>query len=325
MVVGKISDRSSAANATNASTNAYYRILDFLESRLPGDEFWSPSVLARELAIPEGTVRWCLKKAKEDNRVFFTDKGRVHLYASTRRYSDDFNRLFKAHGTGTRYQIHGLTLKLEASRMGKETVTNEIPVGGGREEVFRSEGLVVFLGWGERKRGRGETTFEISRKTVMVYGSFTNACLDYDRFLVWLARVDGYLMGLGLPGVEGHLNEWVVVQYGFNQDHKRFRNDSLTNCVSLQGFKMWYSKVYDKKSLGVLREEIHSREVESLEKFCSMASGGMTSVQLLNYLGVLAHIMNDTQLKGSEMTREIGRLKDVVSALMKEIKKLKES
>lgn len=301
----------NTANATNASANAYYRVLDFLESRLEGDEQWSPKVIAKELDIPEGTVRWCLKKAKENGRVFYIPKGRVHLYASTRRFSDDFNRLFKAYGTKQRYEIHGLTLKLTAKSMGKRSFANTIPLGG----MVRSK--IPYFG--------GETSFQLSKTTFMVYGGFTDRPLDYDRFVLWLSAVDGYCHAKGWPSIEGNMECWKVVQYGLNQDRKRFRNDSPTRCVSLQGFKNWFARVYEKEELGVMREEIHSREEKTLEEFVTLASGGMTSVQILNYLGLVTTSLNNQTKVSVDIIKELGKLKDQMVALTDELKKLKRS
>ena len=301
----------NTSNATNASANAYYRILNFLESRLIGDEQWSPKVIAKELDIPEGTVRWCLKKAKNNGKVFYIPKGRVHLYASTRRFSDDFNRLFKAYGTKQRYEIHGLTLKLTAKSMGKRGFVNAIPLGGMLRNKLDYHG--------------GVTSFQLSKTTFMVYGGFTDRPLDYDRFVLWLSMVDGFCNAKGWPSVEGNLRCWKVVQYGLNQDRKRFRNDSLTRCVSLQGFKNWFSRVYEKEELGVLREEIHSREEKSLEEFVSLASGGMTSVQVLNYLAMVVASLNNQVGINTDMVKRIGKLTDQMITLTDEIKKLKNS
>jgi hypothetical protein len=41
--------------------------------------------------------------------------------------------------------------------------------------------------------GTGEMRFQLSAKCLMVWGSFTSLSLDFDRFLVWLAMVDGFL------------------------------------------------------------------------------------------------------------------------------------
>lgn len=293
------------ANATNISTNACYRVLSFLEAQ--PDE-WTVSGIAKELGMPRGTVSWVLKRLKEQGKVFFTPKGKCNFYAAVRRFTDDFNRLFKAYGTKKRYEIHGLTLKLEAEKLGRD-FTNLIPEGGG---VVRDS--FDYFG--------GVTSFQLSRGTFMVWGSFTNRPLDYDRFLLWLSAVDGFCASRGWPKFEGNMRLWLVRQYGFNRDWKRFRNDSPTRCVSLQGFKSWFARCYQKEELGVMREEIHSREERSLEEFVHLVDGSMTSVQVMNFLELVVQALNKSHRVNADLVRRIGKLADKDAELTKQVKEL---
>jgi hypothetical protein len=104
--------------------------LDFLEQNPSNDAYWCPKNIAGELGLNCNTVRWALKQLLNDSKAFWIPKGKVHLYASTRRFSDDFNRLMKVHPPTERYEIHGITLKITAESLGKKALTNAIPVGG---------------------------------------------------------------------------------------------------------------------------------------------------------------------------------------------------
>lgn len=289
------------ANAANALTNAEYKVLSFLEAQ---PEEWTPSQITKELKpMPAGTVRWALKKLNERGKVFFRPEGCTHLYAATIRFTDDFNRLFKAHGTQNRYEIHGLSLKLTGN------FANIIPQGGVVRDKFKYYG--------------GSTSFQLSRETFMVWGSFTSRPLDYDRFVLWLAAVDGYCRARGWPVIEGNIKLWTVVQYGFNRDWKRFRNDSPTRCVSLQGFRSWFARVYEKEGLGVLREEIHSRDERSLEQFVGLCDGSMTSVQVMQHLELVTRSLNTSIAINTDMVKVVSKLRGEVELLAKEVKALK--
>lgn len=292
---------NDVANASNASTNAQYKVLSFLEAQ---PEEWTPTQIAKELKpMPIGTIRWALKKLKENGKVFYRPEGIVHFYAATRRFTDDFNRMFKAHGTKNKYEVHGLSLKLSGD------FANVIPQGGVVRAKFDYYG--------------GVTSFQVSRETLMVWGSFTSRPLDFDRFVLWLAAVEGFCRARGWVGFEGNLERWKVVQYGFNRDWKRFRNDSPTRCVSLQGFHNWFARVYEKEGLGVLREEIHSIDERSLEQFVGLCDGSMTSVQVMQHLELVTRSLNTAQAVNADMVRVIGRLTDRVEALTKEVKEMK--
>ena len=289
-------------NTANTLTNAEYKILSFLEAQ---PEEWTPTQIAKELKpMPPGTVRWALKKLTEKGKVFYRPEGCTHLYAATIRFTDDFNRLFKAHGTQNRYQIHGLSLKL------KGNFANNMPQGGGVvRERFKYYG--------------GSTSFQLSRETFMVWGSFTSRPLDFDRFVLWMAAVDGYCRARGWPVIEGNIKQWGVVQYGFNRDWKRFRNDSPTRCVSLQGFKSWFARIYEKEGLGVLREEIHSADERSLEQFVGLCDGSMTSVQVMQHLELVTRSLNTAMAVNSDMIKTVAKLVSRVEDLTKEVEGLK--
>ena len=281
------------ANASNGSTNACYRILSFLEAQ---SEEWTPTQLAKEMKpMPIGTIRWALMRLKIEGKVFYRPEGSVHLYAATRRFTDDFNRMFKAYGTKNRYEVHGLSIKLTGN------FTNALPQGGVVRDRFDYYG--------------GFSSFQLSRETFMVWGSFTERPLDFDRFVLWLAAVDGFCRARGWPVIEGNIGRWLVVQYGFNRDWKRFRNDSPTRCCSLQGFRQWFARVYEKEGLGVLREEIHSRDERSIEEFIGLVDGSLTSVQVMNFLEMVVRNVNSLQAANTDLIKAVGRLADRVDVL----------
>jgi len=284
------------ANRTNTSANTHYRVLSFLEAQA---EEWTPQQLSKELRMPRGTVGWVLSELKKNGKVFFRPAGKIHFYAATRQFTDDFNRLFKAYDTNKLYEIHGLSLKLEGD------FTNMIPQGGVVRDGFDYYG--------------GRTSFQLSAETFMVWGSFTDRPLDWDRFLLWLSAVDGFCRAQGWPVFEGYFRKWLVVQYGFNRDWKRFRNDSPTKCVSLQGFKTWFARVYQKEEKGILREEIHSREEHSLEEFVHLVDGSMTSVQVMNFLELVVRSLNESHAINTDMVKRIATLADQIEKLRQRI------
>lgn len=281
------------SNESNVSPNTYYHILRFLEGQ---SEEWTPSTLAKELKMSPGTVRWALSKLRKQGKVIYRKVGKYRFYAANKRFSDEFTRLFKQYGTDQLYQIHGLTLK----RMGD--FSSKIPQGGVDRWSF--------------DYFSGKVSFQLSRFTLMVYGSFSDCPLDYDRFLLFLSCVDGHLSARDLPHILDDMANWWVVQYGLNRDWKRFRNDSPTECVSVQGFSQWFARVYDKKPFGVLREEIHSREEKSLEKFIALVDGSLTSVQVMNFLDVLSRNINSLQASNFELARRVAQLADKVNSLL---------
>ena len=105
-----------------------------------------------------------------------------------------------------------------------------------------------------------------------------------------------------------------VGKYHFYAANKRFRNDSPTECVSVQGFSQWFARVYDKKLF--VREEIHSREEKSLEEFIALVDGSLTSVQVMNFLDVLSRNINSLQASNFELARRVAQLADKVNSLL---------
>jgi hypothetical protein len=304
--------KTSGANTTNTSANAYYTVLDFLEQKPSSDAYWCPKLIAEELDLNCNTVRWALKQLLTDNKVFWIPKGKIHLYASSRRFSDDFNRLMKLHPPKNRYEIHGLTLKITAESLGKEAFANAIPVGG-----------VVRDGWkGVGGAGTGETRFQLSAKCLMVWGSFTNLSLDFDRFLVWLARVDGFLVARKWPRIEGQLKLWVVCQFGLNRDYRRFRADGLVKAFSLQSFEDWFARVYDKELPSgerVLRVEVHSNHEErSLDQMIALMNGDLSVVEANNLLRTVTEATNNNTKALGEVIKRIAQLSDAVLATRNE-------
>jgi hypothetical protein len=304
--------KASGANATNASANAYYVVLDFLEQKPSSDAYWCPKLIAEELGLNFSTVRWALRQLLRDNKVFWVPKGKVHLYASSRRFSDDFSRLIKLHPPKNRYEIHGLTLKITAESLSKKAFANAIPVGG-----------VVRDGWkGSGGDGTGETRFQLSAKSLLLYGSFTNLSLDFDRFLVWLARVDGFLAARKWPRIEGQLKFWVVCQFGLNKDFRRFRADGLVKAFSLQSFQDWFARVYDKELPGgehVLRAEVHSNHEErSLDQMIALMNGDLSVVEANNLLRTVTEATNNNTKALGEVIKRIGQLSDAVVATRSE-------
>lgn len=284
-------------------------MLDFLEA---APEEWTPTCLAAELGMPRGTVSWVLSRLKRDGKVIYRKAGICNFYSASKRFSDEFTRLFKKLGTANRYQVHGLTLKL------KGDFANAVPVGGeGRlGKVLGVRRVRGVLRWRFCYRG-ATVSFQLSRLTLMVWVRCSEDPLDYDGLLCLFSMVDGFLFAAGLPCVLGNMSRWSVVQYGFNRDWKRFRNDTPTSCVSVQGFMNWFARVYDKKSMGVLREEIHSREERSLEEFISLVDGSLTSVQVMNFLAVLSRNLNSLQKSNFELAGQVRGLTEKIETLTK--------
>jgi hypothetical protein len=308
--------KASGANATNASANAYYLVLDFLEQKPSSDAYWCPKMIAEELGLNCNTVRWVLRKLLKDNKVFWIPKGKIHLYAPTRQFTDDFSRLMKLHPPKDRYEIHGLTLKITAETLGKKAFANAIPVGG-----------IVRDGWkGVGGNGTGETRFQLSSKSLVVYGSFTNLSLDFDRFLIWLARVDGFLAARKWPRLDGQLKFWIVCQFGLNKDSRRFRADGLVKAFSLQSFQDWFARVYDKELPGgehVLRTEVHSNhEDRSLDQMIALMNGDLSVAESNNLLRTVTESSNNNTKALVEVIKRVGQLGEVVVTTRSEIAEL---
>jgi hypothetical protein len=286
------------ANTSNGFSNTCGRLLDYMETRR---EEVTPSQLAKELALPGGTVRWNLQKLHKSGKVIQRRVGIYSFYCASKQFSDDFTRLYKMHGATEKYQVHGLTLKLEGDF--SNYLSNTIPLGGA--PIF---GSVVrwFVGYLGRR-----VSFQLSRGVLMCWVDCSLAPLDYDEFLLFLCFVDGHLAGVGLPTMRGDLGGWRVVQYGLNKDYRVFRNDSPTSAVSLKGFSDWFARCYEKKfpdGSTKLREELHGTEPKRLEDFVGLISGGLTSVQILNAIYVYAQGVNSLQHQVSELIKRFDRL-----------------
>ncbi|MFH0748562.1 MAG: hypothetical protein V1915_01370 [Candidatus Bathyarchaeota archaeon] len=100
----------SGTNASNGFSNTCVRLLEYMEARI--DEV-TPSQLVKELSLPGGTVRWGLQRLHKQGKVIQRKVGIYSFYSASKQYSDEFTRLYKIHGAGEKYKIHGLSLKLE--------------------------------------------------------------------------------------------------------------------------------------------------------------------------------------------------------------------
>lgn len=304
---------NSVPTRSNASTNALERVLGFLET-LPLSEGldYNPSLIAKKLGINPSTVRWTLKKLLSQNKVVVYPKGREHYYCSTKRYSDEFNRLMKIYPPSERWELHGLTLKLEAKSLGLSEFSNTLPVGG----------VIKERGWGGvGGKCTGETSFQLSKCTLMVYVSCSSAPLDYDGWLLWLKQVDGYLLAKGWPRLLGdNFGLWKQCQTGLNHDHQMVRVDSYVEAVSLKAFDDWFARVYGKKLANgkdVVREEIHVNGERSLEKFVQMLSGSMHSVMVDNKVEGAAEAVNNNTASLVDQKHKLKEISAKIDALSK--------
>lgn len=85
---------------------------------------------------------------------------------------------------------------------------------------------------------------------------------------------------------------------------------------------MWFGRVYEKEGLGVLREEIHSQEVKTLEQFVGMFDGAMTSTQVMQLVAMVATNLNSTQKTLADLIRRIGVLADREEELSEAVRRL---
>ena len=282
---------------TSSNTCVYDLVLNFLEtSPLSGSLDFYPAKIASELELNPSTVRGVLKEMLKDHKVMVYPKGREHYYCATKRYSDEFTRLMKIYPVSERWELHGLTLKLEAKELGLQCFPNTLPVGG----IIKEKGWVGVGG-----QGTGETSFQLSRCTLMVYISCSLAPLDYDGWLLWLKQVDGYLCAKQWPRLLGeNFRFWVQCQTGLNHDHQKVRIDSYVRAVSLQVFDEFFARVYGKKLANgqdVVREEIHVNGEKNLEKLLQGLSGSMHSVMVDNKVeGAAEAVNNNTAALGDQ-------------------------
>jgi len=299
----------------NASDNAYYTVLYFLEGQPIGNEYWCPKNIAQHLNnirkyhIAESTVRGVLKKLRSEGKVFCVEKGKIHLYASSRRFTDDFNYMFKNFGVRyqktERYQIHGLNLQLEAQSLGIDNFKNALPLGGlaWDDKQQKVSDFWVFDG--------GKTTVQLYRGLLVVQVNCSGCPMDLDRFVGWLAQLDGWLLAKHWPRVQGNLHLWRVVQYGLNQDYLKMSFDKPSVAITLQGFRNWFYRVYDKTlddGSKVTRSEIHSKESVEVPAFLSLASGSMSYVQVMNLVQGTVHQMDNAVNRIGDIERAMSRM-----------------
>jgi len=279
-------------------------ILDFLEAS-PTE--WTPSTLAKELNMPPGTIRWNLKNLLKQRKVIYRKVGKYHFYSATKQFSDDFERMLKIHPATERYEIHGLTMKINGK------FSNILSLGG----MSLSRGVSR---WNFEYRGR-RVSFQLSRETLMVYCDCGEDPMDYDSFIIFLSMVDGYLQSKYLPTFLDNLDKWMIVQYGLNKDWKKFRVDGMVKAVSLKGFEMWFARVYEKESLSVVREEVHSREVKSIEQMISVMSGSITMTQLVNLFDLTAKQIMSLQSRVGELVKRVDRQQENQERILRLLEK----
>ena len=309
------------SNASNAYRNALVRgkslcsVLEFLESRPTDDEWHCPFEIAskRCLNMPSGTVRASLKKLLDQNMVTRDIRGKYHLYAATRHFRGDFNRLIKTHPTGKLWEAHGITMKLEAKDVGLESfpinLCNMTPLGGQTilsEPKARKKGEPFRESYGVKDRGR--TSIQVSEDTLMVYCGCTLEPMDYDRFLSWLKGLEVYLELKGLPRIDGNLYKWKIVECGFSQDGVQVENSKVSIC--LKTYDSWLARVYSKPSLGenVIRKEVHSREEVTAFEYLSQLSGGLAASQTNAQIGYVATSLNNNNFATRENTQAMVRV-----------------
>jgi len=279
----------------------YDLVLNFLEtSPLSGSLDFYPAKIASELGLNPSSVRGVLKEMLKDHKVMVYPKGREHYYCATKRYSDEFTRLMKIYPVSERWELHGLTLKLKAEDLGLDQFTNTLPVGG----------VIQEQGWaGVGGQYTGETSFQLSRCTLMVYISCSKAPMDYDGWMLWLKQVDGYLCAKQWPRLLGeNFRFWVQCQTGLNHDHQKIRVDSYVQAVSLQVFDEFFARVYGKKLANgkeVVREEIHVNNEQNLEKLLLGLSGSMHSVMVDNKVEGAAEAVNNNTATLQEQKRKL--------------------
>lgn len=279
-------------------------ILDFLEAT---QTEWSPSTLAKELDMPPGTVRWNLRNLLKQRKVTYRKVGKYHFYSATKRFSDEFERMLKIHPTTERYEIHGLTMKINGK------FANVLSLGG----ISLKRGVAR---WRFDYRGR-RVTFQLSRETLMVYCECGEDPMNYDTFIIFLSMVDGHLQSKYLPTFLDNMAEWKVVQWGLNKDWKMFRVDSMVKAVSLKGFEEWFARVYEKESLGVVREEVHSREVKSVEQMIGVMSGSITMTQLVNLFDLTAKQIMSLQTRVGELIKRVDRQQESQERILRLLEK----
>jgi hypothetical protein len=303
-----VATRPATLQGTRATRHRlYYKILKFLERAPDGRTDWTPKELSEELKANYSSVRRECRQLFKDNKAITIPKGKFTEYRATKRAQEDLSRLAAAYPTGgERYKFHGITLRLKAEKLGKATfekkIVNTIPLGG-----------VVRDRWaGVAGAGTRETSFQLSKSCLMVYCSCTNLPMDYDDFVMWLARVDGYLTAKGLPRIEGNLEHWDSRQFGFSNDYRLKEVNKLVKAVSLKGIWSWYAEVYEKKMPNgetVLRHGVHSTEEHTLAEIIGIANGDISRVQAEDLLRQTTQAQNNNTKFLQETVKAVGKVR----------------
>lgn len=314
------SNQRRITNASNASTNVaggssgklYTKVLDFLEQSPSGIIDWCPKDISDELGLNVNSVRWVVRKLLKNNKVVSIPKGKFHYYRATKRCDDDVSRLMRTFPLRPeRYELHGLTLKLTSEKLGekmfKKEITNAIPLGG-----------MVRCGWkGIAGVGTRETRFQLSRGCLMVWCGCTNMPFDYEGFVTWLARVDGFLAAKGWPRIEGNLEHWELVQFGISKDYRMNQANKLLQSVSLKGTWEWLAEVYEKKMPGgetVLRSGLHSNDAQTLASMVGLMNGDISRVQAEDLLRTTADAQNNNTRYIQEVVKGVQKVRQDLSS-----------
>ncbi len=286
-------------------------MLKFLENAKDGRTDWSPKDISDELKANYSSVRWMCRQLFKNNMVVAIPKGKFTEYRASKIAHDDISRLKSAYPTtGERPKFHGLVLKLTADKLGKETfdkaITNTIPLGG----VVRAH-MKGVAGVGTR-----ETSFQLSKACLMIYCGCTNMPMDYDDFVTWIARVDGFLESRGWPRLMNNLELWVSRQFGFSSDYKLKEANGLVKSVSLKGMWGWYAEVYEKKMPNgetVLRAGVHSNEEQTMAAVIGMMNGDISRVYAEDLLRQTTEAQNNNTKYLQETVKAVGKVRDDIA------------
>lgn len=302
---------TSTNTAASPKRRLYWQVLKFLEQAHDGRTDWSPKDISEELKANYSSVRFECRELFRRNMVVAIPKGKFTEYRASKIAHDDISRLKTAYPTiGERPKFHGLTLKLTADKLGKPTferaITNTLPLGG----VVRAKMRGV-AGVGTR-----ETSFQLSKACLMVYCSCTNMPMDYDDFVTWLARVDGFLESKGWPRLMHNLELWVSRQFGFSSDYKLKEANGLVKSVSLKGMWSWYAEVYEKKMPNgetVLRAGVHSTEEQTMASIVGMMNGDISRVYAEDLLRQTTQAQNVNTRYLQETVKAVGKVRDDIA------------
>jgi hypothetical protein len=316
------SANTCAGGSGRRKANAYTVVLDFLDNRPIEKRGVSPVEIAAETGLNYSTVRGAIAELVRDDKIYGIPRGKFVEYQSNRGLHDEFSRLIKTFPPNQkeRYHVHGLTMKLTAQQLGLKTfpasvvrdISNTSPLGGGGG-VHRS-GRVRVGFKGSAGLGTGETSFQLSKRTLMVWCSCTNLSMDFDAFMVWLSRVDGFLAAKNWPRLDGNLRNWHIVQFGLNKDRRAWTANKLVKSVTLQGFESWYAEIYEKKlpsGKEVLRTGIHSTDDKTtMYEMVGLLNGDLSRVQAEQALEGNTDALNTTRAVLGEVCKQVGQLKD---------------